>query len=540
MYKQSIPPEEGELDIERYMDTVVRKNLVALDNSATYQDQRAVMTVKKRASDQTSDYLAAVGDRADICERIAETFNRVQEFQIKVERHMTLYSESPEMRFCATETYISFLAMIQSMISTLVDIPTHKKIKDSLLKHRKRSSSYAGLDENEEEFYRQIQCLDDVAEHLHKETLVGVKEGMRSVDSGLQRTRRMIVGMFRQNEDSLKTVVRGIQDSEGKIINAVDARGVVLFDSLKDFITQHVKVIIYQSSEGQQAQKKTSTTGSWVRGRLLKALGADLMPPEQEDNSAKKMVVILEKPFHSRVHALLRSDRFKDFLSSRESAFLPIVSPWEDYATESFTPMSIISRALTECVAPLTDKRVISFYCGFHTSRDDGFFGPIGLMKSLTIQLLRSDLFGSFDFNSVNEPAFRERLEAGDVHHLCELFKALVNKIPEQSILFCVIDGLSLFQAIEPELTSFTISALENTVQTMGWHAAFKVLTTTCGLEQMSSFQPLYLSEEVYESDDGGDLEGVADPEFDLMGEQGQLTAYKNATGTFILPEGYE
>lgn len=71
--------------------------------------------------------MKAVGDRADICERIAETFNRVHEFQIKVERHLSLYSESPEMRFCATETYISFLAMIQSMISTLVDMPTRKE-----------------------------------------------------------------------------------------------------------------------------------------------------------------------------------------------------------------------------------------------------------------------------------------------------------------------------------------------------------------------------------------------------------------------------
>lgn len=297
---------------------------------------------------------------------------------------------------------------------------------------------------------------------------------------------------------------------------------------------------IDQNSERQKAENKTSTIGSWVQDRLLKALGADLMPPEQEEDSAKRMVVILEKPFHSRVHALLRSNRFRDFLSSRESAFLPIVSPWEDDATESFTPMSIISRALTECVAPLTDKRVISFYCGFHTSRDDGFFGPIGLIKSLIIQLLRSDLFGSFDFNSINKLTFRERLEAGDVHQLCALFKTLVNNIPEQSILFCAIDGLSLFQAIDPELTSFIISALEKTVQTMGWHAAFKVLTTTCGLKQMSSFQPLYLSEELYEWDDGGDLEWLADPEFDLMGEQGQLAAYKNATGTFILPEGCE
>lgn len=49
MYKQSIPPEEGELDIEGYMDSIVRKRLVEQDNGATYQDQRAVMTVIKRA-----------------------------------------------------------------------------------------------------------------------------------------------------------------------------------------------------------------------------------------------------------------------------------------------------------------------------------------------------------------------------------------------------------------------------------------------------------------------------------------------------------
>lgn len=100
------------------------------------------------------------------------------------------------------------------------------------------------MNENEEEFYRQIQRLDDVAEHLHKETLVVVKEGMRSVDSGLQRNRRLIVEMFCQNNESLQTIARGVQDSEAKIINAVAAQDVVLFDSLKDFITQHVKVTI--------------------------------------------------------------------------------------------------------------------------------------------------------------------------------------------------------------------------------------------------------------------------------------------------------
>jgi hypothetical protein len=147
---------------------------------------------------------------------------------------------------------------------------------------------------------------------------------------------------------------------------------------------------------------------------------------------------------------LLQSQQFHSLLSSRKSETLIVDGNAEGFELERISPMSTLCAALLHSFDHMRSGPPIhlSFFCGLHANANDSLAGPTGMIRSLTAQLLRTYEF-RFDF--VDSHHYRDALETHDLRFLCAAFERLVYQLPAHTAVFCVVDGISLYERAELE-----------------------------------------------------------------------------------------
>ena len=127
-----------------------------------------------------------------------------------------------------------------------------------------------------------------------------------------------------------------------------------------------------------------------------------------------------------------------------------------DSAVTSLSPMSLLCASL---VFSLLDHRPaisLHYCCGLYVASNSPLYGPAGLIQSLLIQLLLVSKVihadGSllnidhttFNLNFINNSFYREDLESQNIAALCHTFKVLVDQLPMDITVFCIIDSINL------------------------------------------------------------------------------------------------
>lgn len=82
----------------------------------------------------------------------------------------------------------------------------------------------------------------------------------------------------------------------------------------------------------------------------------------------------------------------------------------------------------------------LTFFCANHTDQDDANAGPCGLMRSFVSQLLTYYSYSPSTLRQVNY------VNGDDIQDLCLLFKTLVSHLPQSTILFCLVDGATVYE----------------------------------------------------------------------------------------------
>ncbi|KAL9607543.1 MAG: hypothetical protein Q9204_009319 [Flavoplaca sp. TL-2023a] len=84
-----------------------------------------------------------------------------------------------------------------------------------------------------------------------------------------------------------------------------------------------------------------------------------------------------------------------------------------------------------------------TFFCGLHVAEMDPIRGPTGIVRSLVRRLL--DVY-YFDLDFI-DLGFEEQLRQHNMGALLDLFSSLFKQLPEDLVLFCVIDGVSFYES---------------------------------------------------------------------------------------------
>ncbi|KAK3986432.1 hypothetical protein QBC44DRAFT_139558 [Cladorrhinum sp. PSN332] len=113
-------------------------------------------------------------------------------------------------------------------------------------------------------------------------------------------------------------------------------------------------------------------------------------------------------------------------------------------------------------ISPQSDRGparcvVLEYYCTLHMADNDTLYGPKGLVRCLTTQLILSMVENEWIFHEapVHLPHLRdtedaeELLNNGDLSAICNLLVGLLQLIPHGVSVYCIIDGWSVYERNE-------------------------------------------------------------------------------------------
>jgi hypothetical protein len=182
-----------------------------------------------------------------------------------------------------------------------------------------------------------------------------------------------------------------------------------------------------------------------------------------------------------RAQWVIQTPCFQQWLWSSNSSALLINGNESCDGMARCSPMSLLSATLIQSLLQEPSALVINFFCGAHNSVSEEVRGPVGLLRSLNAQLLST---WQFDCGFVRFGEWMGGLRAHDLHTLGRLFRKLVGQL-SNVVLFCVIDGISLFESHGWQLgTEFILRKLLDLAEDDDLDCRFKLLLTSATLSR--------------------------------------------------------
>jgi len=118
----------------------------------------------------------------------------------------------------------------------------------------------------------------------------------------------------------------------------------------------------------------------------------------------------------------------------------------------------------------------VVWFCGRHADPGAAFSSAAAMLRSLAEQLLRQH---SFDTRGLHFAVHLSRVQEGNVAELCTLFCWLVRQLPEHLTLFCLVDGVALYEREDFEGALDALASVLSLVPDRRVGAGVKVLFTS-------------------------------------------------------------
>ena len=159
---------------------------------------------------------------------------------------------------------------------------------------------------------------------------------------------------------------------------------------------------------------------------------------------------------------------------------------------DNTSPLSLFCAHMTHLFVAAKSVMVVSYFCGLHVDpiTDDRSIAQsimISLIGQLLLQARQKHV--QFDLSFLVQEKL-QLLAEDDVKTLCKIFRDLVIQIPKDMIIFCVIDGISLYESASG------VGDLLHVWQRLNQLLTHKKLKAVMKLLATSPGQTLYLHDE--------------------------------------------
>lgn len=181
----------------------------------------------------------------------------------------------------------------------------------------------------------------------------------------------------------------------------------------------------------------------------------------------------------------MQSPKLHTWITSTEPSILLVNGNYNGPARQS--PLSFVCAKLMDSIQPNLQetgarKPLIlahAFFCGQHMSPEDPDSGLSGLMRSLLAQLI----LAYPDFNPTIVQRMRD-INSNDINKPCEIFYTLISQVPPETMIFCMVDGITLYESSTAQMKEArkitqTLVDITNSCKENG--CIFKALLTSPG-----------------------------------------------------------
>ncbi|KAE8452652.1 hypothetical protein EG329_013911 [Mollisiaceae sp. DMI_Dod_QoI] len=148
---------------------------------------------------------------------------------------------------------------------------------------------------------------------------------------------------------------------------------------------------------------------------------------------------VMSRSEQDRAVWVMKSSKLRDWLTTTSSSALLINGNCA--STTARSPISSFCARLIESLQENRSFKLLQYFCGEHiSSATDKNASPMAIMNSLLGQLLLQYP----DFEITNDDLVQ--ISQNTVDSLASLFAKLVAQLPPTAMLFCIIDGISLYE----------------------------------------------------------------------------------------------
>ena len=381
------------------------------------------------------------------------------------------------------------------------------------------------LEEKIKESKKSIQALQDQIDYLQTSTLVATNDTVSRIYPRLADIEQSMRGTQRLNFDirdrtsAIQDSISGVDHNIGliqhdmsrqleetirvnrQLDSSVEAtknimavlKGVLHFAECRDPFILVLKGPMLTITTGKSDQIVSQVKGlleqnrprpilQWTNSRetIANLLATDDETVSRDLSFIQRQSQSIEEPEQRRALWLFQSHRFQEWLCSTRTDMILVEGNSDTYGMARYSALSLISSVLATELSGNGISRAISFFCGLHNVQSDDLAGPQGLIRSLISQLLNpSDM--NCDVQLSN--AHLDALSRHDLSALCSLFHQLLTRLPHSgNILFCIIDGISLFE-LDPwlEYAYLLVSRLADIVTDPRVTSSVKIILTAPG-----------------------------------------------------------
>jgi len=186
----------------------------------------------------------------------------------------------------------------------------------------------------------------------------------------------------------------------------------------------------------------------------------DLIPKDCQSILASTR---LSQEDQQKVHELSNHIRLQTFIEVDYSYILMINgAPRSQHVPRSV--VTFVSAKLVDSLRQVCQSNriycALAYFCGEHHRKQDEFSSARDMIITLLLQLL--DQYRDFEAELLE--TCRATIFSKDIKGLCDLFERFVQALPEQTVLFCVLDGIGFFETPQARMVD-TMAIIERLLQ---------------------------------------------------------------------------
>jgi hypothetical protein len=193
--------------------------------------------------------------------------------------------------------------------------------------------------------------------------------------------------------------------------------------------------------------------------------------PRLDLESCLRSVGSMKRPEQDRAVWAMKSVSLHNFVTNIASGVLIMNNNGPRTRTKS--PMTFVCARLVNSLKAMPTIITMQFFCGQHIDAEDDQGSPLGMVKSLLAQLLTQ--YPDFEISEQDLAGLAHMT----IEKLLTLFCKMVSQIPYPVMVFCVIDGITLYE--DPENADDTRIVMEDLAKLTAKKGgcAFKLLLTS-------------------------------------------------------------
>lgn len=210
----------------------------------------------------------------------------------------------------------------------------------------------------------------------------------------------------------------------------------------------------------------------------------DQISPVLDIELCLKLADDLDPVAIDRASWVVGTEEFQSWLKESKDSRAILINGNSD-PLENTSPLSLFCAHLTHLFVSAKSVIVVSYFCGLHADLiTDSRTNAQGMMISLIGQLLLQSKQKKvhFDLSFLVRKKTQLLAKEGDLKTLCDIFQTLVTQLPKNRIIFCVIDGISLYESMDGDTDLlYTWQRLNHLLSNKHLKAVVKLLATSPG-----------------------------------------------------------